>query len=82
MTEQLLLHFTSLLGFSGGSDCKESAHNAEDMGLIPESGRSPGEGNGSSLQHSCLEKPGRLQSMGSQSQTQLHSYHFDVQGVI
>ena len=55
MTEQLLLHFTSLLGFSGGSDCKESAHNAEDMGLIPESGRSPGEGNGSSLQHSCLE---------------------------
>ena len=28
------------------------------------------------------EEPGRLPSMGSQSQTQLHNYHFDVQGVI
>ena len=27
------------------------------MGLIPESGRSPGEGNGNSLQYSCLENP-------------------------
>ena len=30
----------------GGSDGKESAYNAEDPGSIPESGRSPGEGNG------------------------------------
>ena len=30
-------------GFPGGSDGKESACNAEDLGLIPESGRSPGE---------------------------------------
>ena len=34
------------LGFRGGSDAKESACNAGDLGLIPGSGRSPGEGNG------------------------------------
>ena len=41
--------------FSGGSDGKESACSAEDPGLIPGSGRSPGEGNGYPLQYSCLE---------------------------
>ena len=35
---------------------KSSACNAEDLGLIPGSGRSPGEGNGNPLQYSCLEK--------------------------
>ena len=44
-------------GFSGGSDGKESACNAGDSGTIPGSGRSPGEGNGNPLQHSCLENP-------------------------
>ena len=34
------------LGFRGGSDGKESACNAGDLGLIPGSGRSLGEGNG------------------------------------
>ena len=34
---------------------KESPANAEDEGLIPGSGRSPGEGNGTLLQHSYLE---------------------------
>ena len=34
------------MGFPGGSDGKESVCNAEDLGLIPGSGRSPGEGNG------------------------------------
>ena len=43
------------LGFSGGSDSKESACNAGDPGLIPGSGRSPGEGKVYSLQYSCLE---------------------------
>ena len=43
--------------FPGGSDNKESAYNAGDLGLIPGSGRSPGEGNGCSLQYSCLENP-------------------------
>ena len=44
-----------LLYFPGGSDGKESACKAEDLGLIPEFGRSPGEGNGNPLQYSCLE---------------------------
>ena len=38
----------------GGSDGKESAYNAGDMGSIPGLGRSPGEGNGNPLQYSCL----------------------------
>ena len=44
-------------GFSGGTDSKESACNAEDSGLIPGSGRSTGEENGNPLQYSCLENP-------------------------
>ena len=42
-------------GFPGGSDGKESACNTGDSGLMPESGRSSGEGNGYPLQYSCLE---------------------------
>ena len=34
-----------------------SAYNVGDLGLIPGSGRSPGEGNGNPLQYSCLENP-------------------------
>ena len=41
-------------GFPGGSDSKESACNAGDLGSIPGLGRSPGEGNGYLLQF-CLE---------------------------
>ena len=40
-------------GFPGGSDGKASACNVGDQGLIPGSGRSPGEGNGNPLQYSC-----------------------------
>ena len=40
---------------SGGSDGKVAAYNAGDLGLVPGSGRSPGEGNGTPLQFSCLE---------------------------
>ena len=36
---------------------KESASNAGNLGSIPESGRSPGEGYGNPLQYSCLENP-------------------------
>ena len=43
------------LGFSCGSAGKESACNAGDLGLIPELGRSPGDGKGYSLQYSGLE---------------------------
>ena len=44
------------LGFSGGSDSKESACNAGDPCWMPEWGRSSGEGNGNPLQYSCLAK--------------------------
>ena len=51
------LTVSDILGFPGGSDGKASACNAGDPGSIPGSGRSPGEGNGNPLQHSCLENP-------------------------
>ena len=44
-------------GFPGGSDSKESAWSEGDSGSVPESGRSPGEGNGYPLQYPCLEHP-------------------------
>ena len=43
------------LGFPGGSEGKESACTAEDLDLIPQLGRSPGEGNSNPLQYYCLE---------------------------
>ena len=43
------------MGFPGGSEVKAPACNAGDLGSIPGLGRSPGEGNGSPLQNSCLE---------------------------
>ena len=45
------------MGFPGGSDGKESIHNAGDLGLIPGLGRSPGRGHGNPLQYSRLESP-------------------------
>ena len=45
------------MGFPSGSDGKESTCNVGDLGVIPRSGRSPGEGNGNPLQYSCLENP-------------------------
>ena len=47
----------SCLGFPRGSEGKASGCNAGGPGLIPGSGRSPGEGNGGPLQCSCLENP-------------------------
>ena len=44
-------------GFPGGSDGKASACNAGDLGLIPGSGKSPGEGNGNTPKYPCLENP-------------------------
>ena len=43
--------------FPGGSEVKASASNAGDLGSIPGSGRSPGEGSGNPRQYSCLENP-------------------------
>ena len=47
------------MGFPGGSEVKASAfaHNAGELGQIPGSGTSLGEGNGNPLQYSCLENP-------------------------
>ena len=50
-----LFHPFLPLCFPGGSDGKASTCNAGDLGLIPGSGRSPGEGNGNPPQYSCLE---------------------------
>ena len=47
-------------GFPGGTvvqNLPANAGDARDAGLIPGSGRSPGGGNGNSLQYSCLENP-------------------------
>ena len=43
--------------FPGGSDGKACAYNVGDLGSIPGSERSSGEGNGNPLQYSCLENP-------------------------
>ena len=50
-----------------GSDGKESAYNAGDMGLIPGSGRSPGRANGNPLQYSCPGKSHRQRSLAGYS---------------
>ena len=50
-----LLSKKSLLDFPGGSESKATVYNTEDLGSIPGSGRSPGEGNGNPLKYSCLE---------------------------
>ena len=58
---RVMVHFSLYIiiirGFPGGSDGKESAHNAGDLGLIPGLGRSPGEGYSYPLQYSCLKNP-------------------------
>ena len=68
-------------GFPGGSDGKESACNVGDLGSIPGSGRSPGEGNGYALQYSCLENPMDREAWWAtvhgvaKNQTQLSNWH-------
>ena len=49
--------FKRALDLPGGSDGKASAYNVGDLGPVPGLGRSPGEGNGTPLQYSCLENP-------------------------
>ena len=60
----------SFLGFPGGSAGKEATCHVGDLGSIPGSGRSPGEGNGYPLQYSGLEN-----SM-EKSWTRLSDFHF------
>ena len=70
------------MGFPGSSNSKESACNVRDLGSIPGSRRSPGEGNGKPLQYFCLENPmdrgaWRATVHGvAKSQTQLSDFHF------
>ena len=56
----LLAALEAVLGFPAGSAGKESACNGEDTGSIPESGRSPGEGNGNPLQYAWASLLARL----------------------
>ena len=62
MTEQLSLHFHSLI-YKGlprrlrGKESPANAGEAGDAGSIPGLERSPGGGNGNPLQYSCLENP-------------------------
>ena len=71
----LLAHaLESLLGVPGGSDGKEYACSVGEQSLIPGLERSPGEGNGNTLQYSCLENP---MDRGAKSQTQLSDFQTD-----
>ena len=45
------------MGLPSGTVVKNLSANAGDAGLIPQSGRSPGEGNGNPFQYSCLGNP-------------------------
>ena len=54
--EEINIHIRRV-GFPGGSACKESTPNAGNLGSVPGSGRSPGEGKGNPLQYSGLENP-------------------------
>ena len=56
-SHEIKSHLVFGRNFPGGSDGKVSTYNAGDPGSIPDSGRSPGEGNGNLLQYSCLENP-------------------------
>ena len=68
----MMILLNGKLGFPAGSDSKETAYNAGDLGSLPRSGRSPGEGNGNPLNILAwkilwTEEPSGLQSMGSQT---------------
>ena len=54
LSNQINFKHTCLRGFLTGSVVKNLPANAGDMGSIPGSGRSPGEGNGNPPQYSCL----------------------------
>ena len=57
MGDFILYIVSQFKGFPSDSVVKNLPANAGDTGLIPGSGRSPGEGNGNSLQCSCLGNP-------------------------
>ena len=68
------------MGFPGGSDGKESACNAGDLGSAPGLGRCPGEGKGYPLQDSGLDNPmDYIVCRVKQSQTGMSHFHFHFQ---
>ena len=81
-----LCNFLLIMCFSlaAGSDGKQSACNAGDLGSIPGSERHPGEGNCCPLQYSCLENPmdrgiwWATVHRVSKNQTRLSDLHFHV----
>ena len=71
--------FIYLWGFPCGSEGKESACNAGDLGSIPGLGRSPGEGEGYQLQYSGLENSMDCIVPGvAKSRTRLNNFHFHL----
>ena len=74
---QNILMWNYYLGFPSGSDDKESAWNAGDLGMIPVLGRSPGEGKGYPLQYSGLENSMDCSVQDiAKCQTWLSNFHF------
>ena len=72
-------HVPKIMGFPSGSDGKESVCNAEDPGLIPGSGRSPGEGNGFSIlawRIPWAKEPCGLQSGDCKDLDMISDFHF------
>ena len=57
MAQRMIELYHNYLDVPGGSDGKEAACNAGDLGSIPGLGRSPGGGHGNPLSCSCLENP-------------------------
>ena len=75
------------MGFTGGAGVKNlpaNAGDARDAGSIPGLGGSPGEGNGNSLQYSCLGNPmgrgawwARVPGV-TKSQTRMNNNNIDI----
>ena len=70
-----------LMGFPGGSVVKNLpaiAGELRNMGLIPGWGRSPGEGNGNTLQYSCLKKSHGQKSLAGYSPWGCKEVRYDL----
>ena len=86
MSKSIMCILVQYMDLPGGSDGKASFFNVGDLGLIPGWERFLGEGNGNSLQYSCLENPMdggawcRLLSMESQRVGTTERLHFLLPG--